>query len=206
MEKKEPYKCDCNCNKQQYALWKPGENSFLIDANEYYCIEKAIKKDYEVTEVKSQENKREYVIALGTYMFQHNETSESKEKTITDYIINNTHTACTPSGWILMDMVDLVQYNDCAEDKNVPVAVLLQTDYKVFPDLSKGDQAMTCFVRYDEMSYADNILNRPGLYSLKKFIEVGKDDTIIDTWTSNFTKEQVLAAHKLKWKGYQGKK
>lgn len=181
----------------QYCLWKPRDVSFLLDASEWDYIDKYFTEGVEKEIASEDKNTERLLVALGTYKYQR----EYKN----GYILSPTlfhdykgfgHITLTDRGWEVLELLDVIDYESTENQYDVPVAALFRTSV-IAPNIAENDVPLTVFVKYDGMAVVDNLLNRPGLFSLKHFIEA--ENVGIENWSSLFSKEDVLKAHLYHW-------
>lgn len=183
-------------NKMQYSIWVPEDKGFLIDVMEYSYMDDFLMHNVELPEFEFLEEETRLVVALGTFSFQKNREAGPKVGTITD-CIGHAHLTLTEAGWVQMELVDVALYGEVL-DFDVPVAALFRTSL-VLPSIENVEMAMTVFIKYDSMTPITNILNRPGIFSLKDSIE---DVTISsDNWLDFVSYKDVMKAHEYIWRG-----
>lgn len=190
---------DCryqNHDNMQYAIWKPENIGFMLDGQEFKYIFDFLEKDIELPEIEFDEKKSRLVIALGTYSFQRDRKYKSKIDLITDYK-GSAHITLTPKGWEYIELIDVKVHDDISKS-DVPVSALIRTSL-ILPSSINGDMAITLFVRYADLSFVDNILNRPGHFEIKDSVE---NKSITDSNWLDFVKTgDVMKAHEYFWNG-----
>ena len=183
-------------DKMQYAIWKPEEIGFIIDAFEWQYIQEYFEENKELPELEYVESDTRLVIALGTYSFQREREEAPRVELITDYK-GGAHMTLTEAGWVLMELVDVVLHGEVG-DLDVPISALIRTSL-VLPSSNEKDMAMTVFLKYGDLKPVDNIINRSGHFSFKDSIE---SDAITDKNWLDFVKiEDVMKAHEYIWTG-----
>ena len=178
----------------QYAIWKPEEIDFLIDITEWNCIQNYFDNGIERPELDYDEKEAKLVIVYGTYSFQPNR-DEKPLTTDVEKFKGGAHVTLTENGWAIMELVDVKFYGEM-ENNKIAIAALIRTTLNM-PTLKNKEAAMTVFLRYGNMPLIDNILNRPGHFEFKDYINEKRAEE--DNWLSYVVEDHVYGAHEYFW-------
>lgn len=152
----------------QYAVIEIQGRMLLIAANELQSLE-AFGNTI-TDQNKIDEEQHPYTICYGSYMPQ----PDIDEKQAMEHFNSSIDSWI---GYIDEDKCHLIDFHDAQpmepEHRGlltfIPFAALIQTHPEIIEKIGKKSQAqaVTGFLRFDEMSPATNILNRPGIIALK---------------------------------------
>lgn len=178
----------------QYAIWKPKDVGFLIDANEWSYIQNYFDNNIELPELEYDECNTALKIVYGTYTFQRDRDIQPLVDDVRKYK-GGAHVTLTDNGWVLMELVDVRFFGEVL-DNEIAIAALIRTTLDI-PTYKNGDPAMTVFLRYSNLTPIDNILNRPGHFEIKDF--ENKEGVSVENWSDLINVNQVLNAHEYFW-------
>ena len=150
----------------QYAVIELAESARrLIDIHEYQALQAHLDK---IKDVEEDEASMTIKIVYGAYKVQpgHNGNAtaalEEMGRSKGFRLGHVKGDACRA-----IELCDFVAYDPLVQGHalSIPFAALVRTHVEM---PTSGKQAVTAFLRYlDQMTPADNVLNRPGLFAMK---------------------------------------
>jgi hypothetical protein len=179
----------------QYVQIEIQSRLFLMSTREvtavdsFGCISDSPKPDEQTTP---------FVICYGAYMPQ---SGLSEEKALCDLLGAKGNWLGHISGPIcqLIAVQDIRSFGaqKVGRMTYLRFAALIQAHESVIDEIKGGDsQAVTGFVRYANMSPADNLLNRQGLFALKSVEHRIKGDLTLELWDKSIDRSRVLRTAK----------
>ena len=152
----------------QYALFKVRQQELLLDANEMHSLNTFGDS---IKDLPMPDEAGNYRLCYGSYMPQPN-TDEFRArkdlKIVPGYWIG--HVEEDKCHLIAISDVEVLEPPVCRLGKALyfPFAALIKASDSVIEKIgSKSRQGVTSFLRYESMSPATNVLNRPGIIALK---------------------------------------
>ena len=150
----------------QYAIIKIDDAEVLIDANELHSLDRY--RDAIQDQAFLDETAEPYCICYGCYM---------PRRSLQDKDICPEFEAMYDHwmGHVIEDKCHFIAFHEAMTfdivpiglSRRLPFAALIQATPEIIERIGKRGQAVTAFPRYqDDMSVAQNILNRPGLLAL----------------------------------------
>ena len=167
----------------QYALMEAQGKSYLVDANEMQAVECHGPENI-ADSPKPNEQTSALMRCYGAYLPQPGVTYE---KALFDLL----GAKGTWLGSIVESICHLIAVQDIralgivevSGQTRIPFASLIQAHPSI-TDRIKGDDALaiTGFIRYSNMSPADNLLNRQGVFALQAVERGAADNLTLESW------------------------
>jgi hypothetical protein len=175
----------------QYALMEVQGQMFLVDANEVQAVE-SYGPEGIADSPKPDEQTAPFWLCYGVYIPQQN---VSDEKALVDLLSAKGNWLGTISESIcqLIAVQDLRAFGmvKVARQTRIPFAMLIQAHEAVTDKIKGGDaQAITGFIRYANMSPADNVLNRKGVFALQAVERRVKDGLTLEGWDKSIDRSR----------------
>lgn len=167
----------------QYVLIEIQHQFILVDTNEMHAIE-SYGHDGISDSPKPDEQTTPLLLCYGAYMPRH---GVSDERALVDLLSAKGNWMGCITGPIsqLIAVQDIRAFGmvKISRQTRIPFAALIQVHEAVIDKIKDDDtQAITAFIRYSNMSPADNVLNRQGVFALQEVERRVKDGLTLDGW------------------------
>ncbi len=150
----------------QYATFEIQGRRLLLDADEY----QALRQGTPIEETAGVEDEAAFHVCHGAYLPQ---PGTGAARALKDLLAARDHWLGCLAGNAcrLLALEDIQPFEAVRQGRAlaIPLAVLVRMDGAVAGRISPHVRglALTCFLRYDNLTPAQNLLNRPGVIALK---------------------------------------
>lgn len=172
----------------QYAIMglEPEKDIYrIIDANEYY--ELIHSKDKEITDFEPDDIELILKLVYGTIIPQYKTHRKEIEEGI-NMALGKALAYVDKGVSTLIELVDIEVSKEEIHGK-IPFSALIKTNLTID---NKSHQAISAFLRYENMTVQNNLLNRFGIFAIKEQENRIKEQLSKDNWKKFIDENRVL--------------